>query len=155
MTGGLRDRQLADRLRTAEPVLARSLRTEFRRAANVAADRARGRILAAASHSDGSLRAAIAASVSVRAGASRSGFGAEIRSDGRRMPPGEQNLAAYANSRGRYRRWRHPVFGRDRWVSQEWPSAAGWFDDTLDEGVAEYQAAARRAMDDVRRYLGA
>lgn len=155
MTGGLRDRALADRLRSAPPVLARELRNEFRRAATVAADRAKGRILAAASHHDGELRAAIAASVGVRAGASRSGFGAEVRSEGTRMPPGQQNLAAYANGRGRYSRWRHPVWGHDRWVSQEWPSARGWFDDTIEDGAPEYRAAVARAMDRVRAYLGA
>lgn len=154
MTGGLRDRQLADRLKTADPVLQRRLRAEFRRLAQDAADNARRRILAAASHHDGTLRGEIAGSVSVRAGASRSGFGAEIRSDGAKVP-GFPTGPSYANARGRYSRWRHPVWGHDRWVSQFWPSARGWFDDGIGDKAPEGYAAIRRAMDDIKRYLGA
>lgn len=46
---------------------------------------------------------------------------------------------------------RHPVFGnRDRWVSQRVPSAAGWFDDTLDrEAPRQVRPAIERALSDM------
>ena len=112
--------------------------------------------MAAESHHDGTLRGAIAASVNVGSRITTEGAAARIASSGSRMPPGEENLAAYAN-RGS---WRHPVFGdathggfAGPWVRQDWPSARGWFFD----GVKENEPVVRReiiaALDDLTSHL--
>lgn len=75
-------------------------------------------------HEGVSLRSAIAAGVKVeqlRSGAP----GAKIRASKTGMPRGFSNAPKRFNSM----RFRHPVFGRDAWVSQR--GAPGWFDDTL------------------------
>jgi hypothetical protein len=66
-----------------------------------------------------------------------------------------QNLPAYANAaQTRWRRWRHPVYGNtDVWVSQDWPSAHGWFDGTIRGSAQRFTDAAERALEQTSRYL--
>jgi hypothetical protein len=45
---------------------------------------------------------------------------------------------------------RHPVFGdREKWVTQEYEPAKGWFDDTLRNGAPEVQAEMVKVMQEV------
>lgn len=46
--------------------------------------------------------------------------------------------------------WRHRVFGRDVWVTQQSP-IPGYFDDTLQEGKPQYRAAVIRALESMAR----
>jgi hypothetical protein len=122
------------------------------------ADEAKRRILAAETHHPGDLRAEIAATVSTRGRVTQSGVSAEIKSDGKLMPPGKQNLPAYANAgASKWRRWRHPVYQTERnpdtWVSQEWPSARGWLDQTVKDESQRFSDAVRAAIDETAAYL--
>lgn len=159
--GGLQDKELARRLANGDRELLRHLRDDFGRAADKVAGETRRRILQAESKHPGDLRAEIAATVSVRGRVTQSGLSAEIKSDGEKMPGARWNLPAYANSRGsKWRRWRHPVYaradqGRDQWTwrDESWPSAAGWFDDTIQGQAQQFSDAVRKAVDETTRYL--
>jgi hypothetical protein len=159
--GGLQDPNAARRLANGNRELTRHLRDEFARAAQKVAAEAERKILAAGTHHPGMLRAEIAGTVSVRGRVTRSGFSAEIRSDGTLMPPGKQNLPAYANAgQARWRRWKHPVYARSdqardewTWVTQEWPSARGWLDQTVRDEAQRFSAAVQAAVDETQRYL--
>jgi hypothetical protein len=159
--GGLQDPNLARRLANGNAELTRHLRDEFRRAADQVAGEARRKILAADTKHPGALRAQIAATVSVRGRVTQSGFSAEIKSDGKLMPPGKQNLPAYANAgTSRWRHWNHPVYARagqprDEWTwrPQEWPSAAGWLDQAVQDNAQAFSDAVTAAIDETSRYL--
>jgi hypothetical protein len=84
------------------------------------------------------------------------------------MPEGKQTLNAYANAgTRRWSRWRHPVFGTEAqdaaaggghgrgwtWVTQEWPSAQGWFDQTVRDHAREFSDAVQKSVDETQRYL--
>jgi hypothetical protein len=60
--------------------------------------------------------------------------------------PQTPNLRGFKLAAKRLNRthWRHRVFGRDVWVTQDSP-IPGFFDDTLAEGKQEYLAAVLRA----------
>ncbi|WP_242890279.1 hypothetical protein [Actinomadura litoris] len=47
-----------------------------------------------------------------------------VRIDPSRMPEGQANLPAYMNAERRFERWRHPVFGTRKYVTQR---ATPWF----------------------------
>ena len=57
-----------------------------------------------------------------------------------------------ASSLNSARGWRHPVFGKDRWVQQISP-LPGYFDDTLNEGKPLYRAAVLRALAKMERRI--
>lgn len=146
--------EAARKFADADGVFRRRLQSGIRSAANVAADRARERILAAESHHDGTLRAVIAGSVAVHSRVSGEAMSAAVSSEERRMPPEKLNLNAYANARNaRWRRWRHPTFGHEPWVPQDWPSAAGWLDDAVLEAGPEVRRQIESALNDLARYL--
>jgi hypothetical protein len=42
--------------------------------------------------------------------------------------------------------WRHPVFGRDVWVSQSYGPATGWFDKTAKEHTPEAKAELEKVL---------
>lgn len=158
MGGGLQDPNAARRIANADRELAAHLKREFARAAQDVADKTKAKILAADApkYPGRGLRAEIAATVEVRGRKVQAGVQAQIRSNGRLMPPGKENLAAYANAgTRRWARWRHPVFGNidDPWKTQEWPSARGWFDDTVREHAQEFGDAVQKAVDETQRYL--
>jgi hypothetical protein len=151
--GGLQNRDAARRFASGKRELIKHLADDCGRAAARAADDARRRILAAESRHPGPLRAQIAGTVTVRGQATSDGYDATITSDGYKMPPGAQNLPAYANAgSARWQRWRHPVYGnREVWVSQDWPSARGWFDGAT--SAAAFTRAVSDAVDETARYL--
>jgi hypothetical protein len=156
--GGLQNRDMALRLARGGAELNRHLQNEFTRAATLAAARTQAKILGASTRHPGALRAQIAATVSARARTGTYGVQAEIRSAGSRMPAGEKNLPAYANAgQARWRRWRHPVYqtarNPDTWVTQDWPSAHGWFDDTIRAAAPSFTAAAETAIRQTSAYL--
>lgn len=155
MGGGLQDRDAARRLANGNRELIRHFKEEFGKAAQQVADEAQRKILEASTHHPGLLREEIAGTVTARGRMTMSGFSAEIKSDGRKMPEGKQTLPAYANAgKSRWRRWRHPVYGnRDVWVTQEWPTARGWFDQTVQDNARTFSAAVQAAIDDTQRYL--
>lgn len=181
--GGLQNRDIPAELAGASPKLMRQLRKRYRDAARTAAAKSQARIRAASSKHPGGLREEIASTVSVaiRAGG-KEGFLADISSYGTKMPPGKEALPAYADAETpRYTRWRHPVFAspegvrsiprspvlreelrRKRgggplkswtWVTQEWPSARGWFTGTLQGEKDRFVAAAQKAIDDIAARL--
>jgi hypothetical protein len=150
MGGGLQDRRVAGRLAGAGRELDAELRAEYRKASRAAARKTQDRIRAAASRHDGALRAEIAATVIFSTRVRGGGMTATISSLGTRMPAGKRNLAAYANAGA----WRHPVYGRDVWVRQEWGSAAGWFDATLRAEQEHFAEATRRALGNLAARLG-
>lgn len=159
MSGGLqgRDRAVAARLRDGPKELERELRRQYRTAARDAAAKTQAAITGASSKHAGPLREEIAQTVSVsllkRAG---TGLTVAISSIGSRMPDGKHNLPAYADAATpRWARWRHPVWGNEEvWVSQNWPSARGWFTDTLQGQRDALAAACRRAVDEAAAKLG-
>lgn len=154
--GGADDRTRAElaRLRDAGPVLSRRLRDALRKAGKDAAGKSQQRIRSAFTSHGGELRAEIAATMTVTPHIRRAGADVVIRSVGRRMPEGKTNLPAYANAGPKWQRWRHPVYGQDRWVSQDWPSARGWFDDTLRGQAVPVGRQLEQALDDAVRELG-
>lgn len=154
--GGLANRRAVDELAGAPAELAKALRKQYRAAARQAALRAQARIRGATSRHPGDLREHIAATVTTNVTQrATGGVTATISSLESRMPPGEKNLPAYANAGSRrWRRWRHPVWGHDRWVSQDWASARGWFDATLQAERGNFEEATRKALDDLAARLG-
>lgn len=153
---GLQDWDALRRLANGHAELRRSLKKDFAKAADDVAKKTQAKILSASTRHPGALRAQIAATVTVRGRYTQTGASAEIRADGRRMPDENRswNLPAYANARGLWRRWRHPVYGNyDVWRQQEWPSAAGWFDDTILGEAQRFSDAVKAAMDETSRYL--
>lgn len=160
MGGGLQDPNAARRIANGAPELMRHLKDEFTRAAQAVADKTQRKILEAQSRHPGGLRAEIAGTVEVRARKVQAGVQAQIRSNGRLMPGGKQTLNAYANAgRPRWARWRHPVYGPTvrnpdpAWVQQEWPSARGWFDDTVLREARHFSDAVQKSIDETQRYL--
>lgn len=160
MSGGLQDRDAARRLANGDKELIKHFKDEFGKAAQQVADKAKRKILAAESHHPGSLRAEIATTVTARGRYTATGFSAEIKSDGKLMPAGKQNLPAYANAgQSRWRRWRHPVWGPTErnpdpaWVSQDWESAHGWLDQTVQDNSRQFTDAVQAAIDETQRYL--
>lgn len=152
MAGGLdsRSRRELDRLADGGTVLRKELQKRLKGAGQDAARKAQARIRGASSKHPGTLRAELAASVTVRGIARRSGAATLVQSLGSRMPPGKGTLVGYSNAGARWKRWRHPVFGRieEEWKSQTWPSAAGWFDKTLADQEPEITKQVRAAIDD-------
>lgn len=58
-----------------------------------------------------------------------------------------KTTAARAANKGAVR---HPVFGSDRWVTQEIPKAEGWFDETLNEEAPKVaQPAIEQALESI------
>lgn len=160
MTGGLQDRDAARRMANGNRELTRHFKDEFAKAAEDVAAKARRKILAAETKHPGPLREEIAGTVSVRGRSTMSGFSAVIKSDGEKMPPGKQNLGAYANAgKRRWQRWRHPVYGPTAkrpdppWVQQDWASARGWFDQTVQDNAGQFSDAVKAAIDETQRYL--
>jgi hypothetical protein len=158
--GGLQDKELARRLANGDRDLLRHLRDDFGRAAQKVADEAKRKILEADSKHPGTLRKEISATVTTRGRVTQTGLSAEIKSDGMLMPGQRQNLPAYANSRGKWKRWRHPVYARSdqsraewTWVTEEWLSAQGWFDDTIQDHSQDFADAAQHAIDENIAYL--
>lgn len=160
MGGGLQDPNVARRIANADKELKAYLKREFTDAARKVADEAKQKILAASTRHPGGLRAEIAGTVEARARAVQAGVQAQIRSNGRLMPPGKETLNAYANAgTRRWARWRHPVYGPTAknpdpaWVQQEWPSAEGWLDQTVRDHARDFSGAVQQAIDDAQRYL--
>lgn len=96
----------------------------------------------------GSLRAAIARRIRAQAKMSGRFPGARVRVTKRGMPRGFELAARRTN---RKKGWRHPVYGKDRWVQQI--GKPGWFDDPLRRGRPRYRAAVLAAMNDAARRI--
>lgn len=173
MGGGLdpRDRDALRRLGDVPTVMARELKTSLGKAADKAARKTRQHIMAAGSHHPGDLRREIANTVTSTEKLRADGASVTIKSLGQRMPGGKSKLNAYSDAHWPYQRWRHPVFGRPghefsslesglghgrgwTWVTQEWPSARGWFTDTLTGEHDRFLAAAQAALDETARKAG-
>lgn len=125
--------------------LRRDLVTELKTVVEPYAQLARGSILSMSSQGLASppLRSAVAAAVKTEAKLSgrRAGVSVVARKTG--MPRGFKNAPKLTNRK----RWRHRVFGTDRWVDQT--GKPGWFDDTMRRADAAAEQAAKRAMDNV------
>jgi hypothetical protein len=152
MAGGMRDRAVTVKLSEAPRELVRELRAEYLQAARRAAGKTQDRIRSASSRHPGGLRERLAGTVTASVQQRGDGLVVRISSVGSRMPPGEANLNAYSDGSTR-RPWRHPVFGHDRWETQEWPSARGWFTGTLRGERERLADAARQAVDGVAARL--
>lgn len=153
--GAERLRRLSRELRDAPKELQRGLRKEIRDAATpVVADVRRAALAVEVSstrggharpdHSTG-LRAAVARAT----GVSITTRGIRIRVSGRKLGKTHHpKLARYLDaSLGRYRRWRHPVFGdRDTWVEQ---SGQPFFYSTIRRHRRDFRRACFKAMDNV------
>lgn len=146
MAGGIQDRAVTVRLSEASQAMVKELRAQYRQAARQAAGKTQDKIRGASSHHAGGLRERIAGTVTSSVQQRGEGIVARISSVGSRMPEGQENLNAYADGSAR-RPWRHPVWGHDRWVGQDWPSARGWFTGTLRDEQENFADAARQALD--------
>lgn len=95
-------------------------------------------------HRNAGLRQHVGRTVSAKVQAGRSAS-LRVRSDGKRMPPGQQSLPRLMN-KGEIR---HPVFAnRKVWARQTMPP--GWFDRA---GTAKGPAARDQAIGQVKTYL--
>jgi hypothetical protein len=68
----------------------------------------------------------------------------------KKMPAGKQSVPGYMEGVRPYQRWRHPVFGRDTWVTQR---PTPWFYSTASRYGGEAQRAAVRAIDRYAREI--
>ena len=94
------------------------------------------------------LRASVARAtrVSVRTTGRRAGVA--IRASKLGMPRGFRNAPKRLNAKGG---WRHPVYGRDVWVSQL--GKPGWFDDTIAKFKPAAREAAKRALAEMAKRI--
>jgi hypothetical protein len=179
---GVRDmRELAVKLRAADPKMKRDLRRNFRQLAAPLVRDVQAAILAMPSKDgppkEGGLRDDIAKTVSASTTISKSGIRLDIVSLGSRMPPGEDSLPKHTDSA---RGWAHPVFargerfrlgpsrarkyqsrpagevplvhfGRWTWVREE--GRPQWFEGPIGNRARDVQAAAQAAMDSTARML--
>jgi hypothetical protein len=147
--GPAKMRELAAKLKTADPVLKRELRRALKDAAGGAADAARASILAMPGEKVGipPLRAAVANSVVVRTSLTGT-VQVSIVAEPNRMPTGEGNMPKRLNQET----FSHPVYGnRKVWVTQRGKS--GWFDDSITKAGPEAQAKIGDAMDTTANYI--
>lgn len=130
--------------------LVRDFKRNLVAVAEPAAAAAKASILSMESHHDSQpgLRAAIARAtkVSIRTTGKRAGVA--IRASKLGMPRGFRNAPKRLNAKGG---WRHPVYGRDVWVSQL--GKPGWFDDTIATFKPEAVVAAKRAMVEIAKRI--
>ena len=164
-------RELAVKLKTADPVLKRELRRALKDAGNTAADAARSSILAMPATKVGTppLRAAVANSVTVRVGLATT-IQVSIVAEPNKMPPGMGNMPKRLNQAT----FNHPVYGSRlgeqasvllkkaggkggghgrgwTWVTQE--GKQGWFDDSITKAGPEAQNKINDAMDTTANYI--
>lgn len=95
----------------------------------------------------------VARTISARFSYSPRSAGATIRSDGRKMPAGKENLPRLLEfgSKGSGGRFiRHPVFGRDTWVTQP---IRPYFHPTIQRHRAELDRAMQTVLEDVERQI--
>lgn len=147
MPGGLANRGVLRNVQDGAQTLNREIAAQLAKTASDAEAKVKEKILAAASHHDGSLRRALAGSVTLNRQDRADGTAFIIRSDGRKLR-GRSTL----NKRANTGHWRHPVHGDEKvWVTQTWASAAGWFDGTLNDETDSMRAAVQRGMDAASR----
>lgn len=96
----------------------------------------------------GGLRQAIARRVRAEARLGGRTVGARVKVVKVGMPRGFINAAKRTN---RAAGWRHPVFGRDRWVHQT--GLPNWFDGPMQRNKAVYREAVKHAMADTARRI--
>ena len=155
-SGVLDMKLLAAKLKEADPALKRNLRRAFKDAAEPVLGDVEQSILLMPSHHDGTLRRQVAKTVSVRTSFSASGVRVQIDSLGAKMPPGKGTLPHHMDSG---KGWNHPVYGhgprsRWHWTRRRQTGKPGWFERPIADNAREFQAAAQRAIDAVRRELG-
>jgi hypothetical protein len=169
--GPAKMRELAAKLKTADPILKRELRKALKDAASSGADAARASILAMPGKKIGTppLRAAVANSVVVRTSLTGT-IRVFIVAEPNRMPPGEGNMPYRLNQAT----FNHPVFGSKlgeqasvllkkaggkggghgrgwTWVTQDgWE---GWFDNSIRSVGPDLETKVGDAMDTTSAYL--
>jgi len=70
----------------------------------------------------------------------------------RKMPDGKRSLPSYFEVRPGYTRLRHPVFGRDPWITQQVPPA-GYFTRTIGPIEERTLRAVREVVDRMARQI--
>jgi len=154
--GVVQMRELAVKLRAADPKLKNELRRQFRQISAPTVRRVQTSIMDMASVGGGGhLRAEIAATVSATTRITRNGVRLDIVSRGSKMPPGQEDEATmpkHVDARGG---WGHPVFARRGrpvvWVRQY--GKAQWFENPIMSAASTIAAAAQAALDDTLRQL--
>lgn len=164
-------KELAVKLKTADPLLKRELRRALKDAAGTAADAARSSILAMPATQTGTppLRPAVANSVTVRVGMTGQ-IQVSIVAEPNKMPPGMGNMPKKLNQETFW----HPVYGSRlgeqasvllkkaggkggghgrAWTWVEQRGKPGWFDDSINKAGPETQAKISDAMDVTAEYL--
>jgi hypothetical protein len=156
-SGVLDMKLLAAQLKEADPALKRGLRKNFRDAASPVAEDVRQSILAMPSRHDGTLRAETARTITLSTSITRNGIRVQVSSLGNRMPAGKSTLPRHLDS---VRGWNHPVWGRGprsrwHWTKRRQHGKPQWFERPIALNAREFQAAARQALNEVQRKLGA
>lgn len=154
-TGVAGMRELAVKLRDADPKLRRALLRRFREVAAPVVQATQRSILDMPSVHGSKpgvvpLREAVARTVTSSVGLTRSGARLDIVSSGRKMPEGEDRMPKHLDSA---RGWGHPVFQR-RGRPAVWVHQFGkpqWFEDPPAHSGRVVQGACSRAMNDVAR----
>lgn len=142
--GGREIRQVARRLADAEPTLRRHLQAEIRREGRptLAKLRRAARAIPADGPKSRGTRDLMARNTEMadRVGGVR--FRVQpLPGDRRNLPPLFEGL----------RRWRHPVYGREVWVTQ---APHPWFYPTVEGAEPAFQRACERAIDETLDELG-
>lgn len=97
--------------------------------------------------SDVSLGAAIARGVTTQVRMKGKAAGVSVKARKSGMPRGFANAPKRINAQ----KFRHPIFGSDRWVEQV--GAPGFFDHPLQRDHVAYRAACVRAMEDMAKRI--
>lgn len=162
-------RQIMGMAKQADPVLKREVYKSLRAAGDVAAQAARDAVLgnlpakadnrskmhkalrrprpAARATGNGTLRAAIAKGVRVGLGAGKASKGIRITSSDRYLPENKKAM----NRVYRLSRFRHPVFGTEKWVDQH---GKDWFYTPIKSKAPEFEKAVLAALEQAAETLG-
>ncbi|PXY21122.1 hypothetical protein [Prauserella muralis] len=94
------------------------------------------------------LRSSTARAIGTQVRSSGQSASVRVRVNTRQLPPDQRTLPAHMNEG----RWRHPVFGGDRWVTQT-VSRDEWFDEPMREHGPKIRQGAAKVVDDILREI--
>lgn len=147
-------RILAVKLRTADPVITKNLRRQFRDLAGPVVASVQRSILTMPSHHGAPhLRADIAKTVGSSVNVTKNTVRLSIVSQGRRMPAGEAKLPSHTDAA---KGWGHPVFAHGprhtwHWVHQQ--GKPGWFEKPIRDAEPDVRRACQSVLDELEHYL--
>jgi hypothetical protein len=147
--GPAKMRELAAKLKTADPILKRELRRALKDAASGASDAARASILAMPGEKTGTppLRPAVANSVTIRTRFGNT-INVAIVAEPTKMPAGMGNMPYRLNRET----FNHPVYGQRKvWVTQR--GKPNWFDGAVHRAGTEAQNNISDAMQTTADYI--